>query len=92
MGTENVNITENRRAVQVKYECKTYGSGQRTVTVAARRDGQDVIAYVENVVVAAVARDHSVKSPLCGAREISNLMIPVDDSGVVGREGKKIVH
>lgn len=92
MGTENVNVTENRLAVQVKYECKTCGSGQRTVTVVARRDGQDVVAYVENVVGMAVARDHAVKSPLCRAKKISNLMIPVDDSGVVGREGKKIVH
>lgn len=50
-----------------------------------RGDGEDIARWVEKVCIPHLAADHVSVSPLCTAREMINLKIPLADGKPVGQ-------
>lgn len=68
-----------KRVIQIKYSCKQCGIIKRTVSVIARTT-ESVTDWMENNCIIAIAKDHSIQSPLCNATEISEVIIPIENS------------
>ena len=69
--------------IVVKYSCKECGAEKVEISVPTRREGEGVVAYV-NEVARIVGIHHSHRN--CAAKTC-DLMIPIsEESGVVGRE------
>jgi len=66
------------------YSCDLCGIEKARVEVPARRESQDVKAWIEQVAAISIYADHVARSPGCRATEISKLWIPVDGARFIG--------
>lgn len=66
--------------IQCKYSCKGCGLVKVIVTVEARREGEDVGAWLRRAVDTGIVRDHLRRSPLCMSRAC-DLMVPLGEEG-----------
>ena len=71
-------------AIQVLYQCTCHQT-ERTVTMAARRDGEDIKAWMDKL-TQALSDDHASKSPGCARRTMTYVKIPIsnDDGAMIG--------
>lgn len=69
--------------ILIKYSCFQCGVFRRSLNVAARTPGEDVLAWT-NRTVAAVAADHRADCPACRATSVSELMIPMQGASLIG--------
>jgi hypothetical protein len=63
--------------LNVLYSCHRCGIKDRHVPVRERRDGEDVVHWVKDVVGTALSRDHDAASPHCRITELSDVKIPM---------------
>ena len=69
--------------ITAKYSCKQCGADKIEISVPTRKEGENVVAYVEEV-ARIVGVHHSHRN--CNAKTC-DLMIPInEETGVVGRE------
>ncbi len=64
--------------LQVLYSCHACGIERRPVTVPHRKENEDIVHWVNEVVGYRVKDDHAIKSPHCRA-QVCDLMIPIPD-------------
>jgi len=75
--------------ITVLFSCDACGLVDEECQVRARREDEDVVFYVKNVIASAVAVKHASKSLLCEAKEMKNLKIPIDKDDPDGWIGKQ---
>lgn len=71
-----------RVPVEIKYKCRCM-QDERTLAVTARREGEDVAAWMNSVVVR-VSADHRALSPLCVAEKLEYLKVPAPKDRPIG--------
>lgn len=70
-----------KRTVAILYQCKGgCHEGERTVQVPARGT-EDVKTWMDTALLPALGRDHASRSPLCTAREMQHVKIPINTTG-----------
>lgn len=69
--------------VGVRYSCDLCGIKDREVQVQAR-GGENVVEWMENTCIIALANDHARLSPNCRPQTLTNLMIPVSGADKIG--------
>lgn len=76
--------------LQVQYTCHGCGLKDVPVTVAHRKQGEDIAAWVGTYVAQRVSDDHLARSPQCLERKC-DLKIPMPDEGGIGyaKEGRR---
>lgn len=72
-----------QETVQILYSCKECRLKDRMVTIQARAN-EDVIQWTEGVLLVGIAKDHSIKSPFCTAKEITEVKIPISEKENAG--------
>jgi len=75
-------LRELPRGLQVLYSCHGCGLENAAVTVAYRRDGEDIRSWIEDV-AQLVANHHRQRSPECTKRTC-DLKIPLADGKGIG--------
>jgi hypothetical protein len=75
--------------ITVLFSCDRCGLKDAECIVRARAEDDDVVHYVRDVVMHAVAKRHATLSLLCDATSIQNLKIPVDTKDPDGWIGKQ---
>jgi hypothetical protein len=70
--------------ITVKYSCHQCGLHRAEVEVRLRKPNEDVAEWVEMIVGWDVKVDHSMRSPLCSAVSVQDLMIPIEGRSMVG--------
>jgi hypothetical protein len=74
----------SQEAVQIQYKCRLCAITNGRVTVKARTLSDNILEWMDKVVIEAIAKDHRHRSPLCLAKEITEVKIPVQDD-VIGK-------
>ena len=75
--------------MNVSYKCGCMDA-EVTIAVPDRRDGQDIVDWMENVVGEALGRDHRARSPQCRSDKTEYVKIEIDQSsGMIGRMSKQ---
>ena len=69
--------------LRVIYSCGLCGISERPVLVRYREPGESVTAFMEQVVMQALADDHHRSSPRCRPATLTEVKIPIPD----GTEG-----
>lgn len=69
--------------VTIRYQCSLCKSGWREVIVRARREDEDVVAWVETVALVGVGHDHNSRSPECSSLQV-DLMVPAPKDKYIG--------
>lgn len=67
----------------VRYKCVCMAA-ETEVGVRARRDGEDVVAWVREIVGGAIAADHHQRSPRCPRKTMEYAKIPVRPEQPIG--------
>ena len=62
--------------MNVLYRCRCMAE-DASVWVPDRKDGQDVVDWVEQTVGRALAADHRARSPLCASEKVEHVSIPL---------------
>lgn len=70
-------------SVTVKYSCPECGLVDREVRVTSRTD-EDVVAWLEDVCMVEVTKDHVSVSPDCVATSLKDLKIPLAGVDKIG--------
>lgn len=63
--------------IEILYSCDKCGAKDRKVPVRHRHPAEDVVAWMQGVVVPALGRDHDAKSPGCRITRLTNVKIPL---------------
>jgi hypothetical protein len=66
------------------YSCPLCGIVKAKVKVNARVEGQDIMDWMTNVCVMALAADHEKRSPNCHPTHFGDIMIPIAGSQIIG--------
>jgi hypothetical protein len=74
--------------VDCMYSCDLCGIVDRVVHVPARGD-EDVVKWVDGVMIAAIARDHAATSPTCNATNLTSVKVPVTGTDKIGGVNKQ---
>ncbi len=69
--------------IPLKYSCAVCGLHRVTLDVPAREAEEAIKAWMDHT-IHRVAHDHIRRSPGCGARELSELMIPITGRPQIG--------
>lgn len=78
--------------ITIKFTCDECGVKDEKVEVTAREESDNVIEWVESVVISAITFRHAIISPNCKATELTNLKIPMDDKDPTTWVGKQTDH
>jgi hypothetical protein len=70
--------------IRCLYSCVLCGALDIALDVPARGE-EDVSAWMDSL-IAKIAEDHRMRSPLCGATKIDSVKIPITGSDKVGGE------
>lgn len=72
--------------ISVLYSCILCGLRDITVHVPARMDpdAEDVVRWMEDVVLVAIGNDHHLRSPHCPTRRLQDLKIPITGAEWIG--------
>lgn len=52
--------------------------------VPSRAPAVDIVMWVEDVVMHAVAKDHKIRSPLCREKTMAEILLPAPPDGFIG--------
>src|SRR4051812_12138950 len=63
--------------ISVRFTCKECGCRDHLVSVTARPKEQNVVEWMTDVVVMAIAARHHLLSPRCKAKTISAIKVPM---------------
>lgn len=63
--------------LDVSYWCLTCGIVQAVVPVRYREAGEDVAAWMKDVVIVELSKDHAQRSPWCRTTTLSSIKIPM---------------
>jgi hypothetical protein len=63
--------------IECLYSCKLCGLLEVSVRVPAREENQDIRAWMEQVLIVGIANNHSLRSPGCLAKVITEICIPI---------------
>ena len=74
---------ELEQTISVRYSCAACGIAKVSVAVPARQS-EDVKDWVEKIMAQAISDDHTVRSPRCTSRTMSEVMIPVSGTDRIG--------
>ena len=69
--------------ITCKYSCKECGLEKISVDVPARQHTEEVTAWMEQT-IRHVALDHHRRSPRCFPKELTNLIIPMTGTTMIG--------
>jgi len=69
--------------IQVRYSCPLCGLVDTEIPVKARGE-EDVVTWMEETVIIALANDHNARSPFCKPKQLHNIMIPIQNADRVG--------
>jgi hypothetical protein len=69
--------------MEVTYQCRCMAK-EALVWVPDRQPTQDILDWIERVVSLAIARHHRGQNPLCAAKEIDIVKIPIHDNTQIG--------
>jgi hypothetical protein len=71
-------------AIQILYKCTCHPT-ERTVTMAARRDGEDIKTWMDKL-TQVLSDDHNSKSPKCASRWPTYVKVPIsnEDGAMIG--------
>lgn len=73
---------------KVFYKCRCM-KAEASVLVMERKPDEDVVAWMENKLGAAVGRDHRRRSPKCKMTKMEYAKVPMDKvSGLVGKDDR----
>lgn len=75
--------------ITVLFTCRECGLTDCEVAVEAREESQGVIWWMQEVVTVAIRAKHVLLAPLCMAKEMANLKIPIDTSSPDNWIGKQ---
>lgn len=70
--------------IPVVYTCGKCRVHDATVQVEERKEGQDVVEWMEQVCIRALMRHHAQRSPYCNADKFQTIKIPTQNRKVVG--------
>ena len=65
------------------YSCKSCGLVKTPVDVPARGE-ENVVEWLEQIAMRALAADHRQKSPTCHPKSLADVMIPMTGTSKVG--------
>lgn len=65
--------------IEVRYKCICLLS-EVSVRVPYRREADDVVRWMEDVVAAAISRDHHQRQPLCTQTKMEYVKIPAPEN------------
>lgn len=77
-------LMPDEATIDVMYSCPVCGLVQVTAKVPVRREGEDVVRWLEATVVPALSSDHDRRSPDCRTQTLSDLMIPLSGCDYIG--------
>lgn len=69
-------MPEIAEGLTVQYTCSMCGVRDRELLCRYRRNDEDVIEWMRQVVIEAVGDDHATISPECEVEEITSVKIP----------------
>ena len=69
--------------ITVRYSCHECGLKNIEVPVQAR-GAEDIVTWVEEIMIVACGHDHMRRSPSCHPEILSDIMIPIDGVDRVG--------
>lgn len=67
----------------VKYSCKGCDLYRVDCQVSSRTT-EDVVHWTKNILGHAVGLDHSIRSPFCSSKTMSEVMIPITGASKIG--------
>jgi len=67
------------RSMKVQYACECTPS-EVTVEVRDRQEGEDIVHWLESVVMIGIAHDHNTRSPNCNALAVKYVKIVVPEA------------
>ena len=65
------------------YKCECM-NGERTVFVAHRHAGEDIVKWMQNIVTPAVTDDHKIVSPKCKSTTMEYVKLPLNERPGIG--------
>lgn len=68
-----------QRLVELLYKCACMEQ-ERAFYVRERRQDEDIGAFLEKIVQPALTNNHRSRSPLCAAKTLEYLKMPIEDN------------
>lgn len=73
---------QRRTTMKVRFSCEKCGLVDTEADVRERRSGEDIMHWIEEVMMVKIARRHAILSLMCEPKSLQNVKIPTSEKGV----------